>query len=239
MAELSAAEVLALLAQRAEDLAVVEGRRVRTRPLLDVPMYRDDRGLYVLSESGRRYVMVDFERPLMEASARVACQRGGAILNVGFGLGFFDEAVARVPTVTRHVIVEAHRQVLDTMRAQGWMDRPGVEVVASLWEDVNWSRYAGAFDGVFFDAYPFEGAGSPSVWWAVAKTILRPGGVMVLYGPQLTEARARRIASELGPHARLSARPCVVEVPFVIPEWADLGVGKHTISVYAVTLEPG
>ena len=35
-----------------------------------------------------------------------------------------------------HTIVEAHQDVLERMRQRGWMDRPGVRVLAGRWQDV-------------------------------------------------------------------------------------------------------
>lgn len=142
------------LTRRGEDLAVVQGRKVRKRPLLDTPIWKDQGGNLLTREGdGERHVMVMFERPLMETSAELLCRHGGEVLNVGFGLGLIDSAIQRY-AVRRHVIVEAHTTVLGWMREEGWMDRPNVEVIASRWEDVDWTRFARRFDGVFFDPFP-------------------------------------------------------------------------------------
>ena len=57
-------------------------------------------------------VMMEWERPLMEAHAERLCATKGDVLNVGFGMGIVDGAIAaRAPR--SHVIIEAHPEVLE------------------------------------------------------------------------------------------------------------------------------
>lgn len=50
------------------------------------------KGGNLLDEQGEA-VMMPWEKPLMLAHANLICQRGGDVLNVGFGLGLVDEAI--------------------------------------------------------------------------------------------------------------------------------------------------
>lgn len=46
-----------------------------------------------LLDANGEAVMMDWEKPLMLAHANLICQNGGAVLNVGFGLGLVDDAI--------------------------------------------------------------------------------------------------------------------------------------------------
>ena len=62
-------------------------------------------------------VMMPWETPLMEAHAEFVCRAaGGTILNVGFGMGIVDAAIQKRGPHKRHVIVEAHPQVVERAR---------------------------------------------------------------------------------------------------------------------------
>lgn len=62
-------------------------------------------------------VMMAWEKPMMEAHADFVCSTaGGTILNVGFGMGIVDAAIQKRGPHKRHVIVEAHPQVVERAR---------------------------------------------------------------------------------------------------------------------------
>lgn len=234
MSNLTPEELEAFFAQRALDLAVVRGERSRSRPLFDERIWKDAHGnLLTLREGREWYVMPVFERPLMEASAQILCRSHGAVLNVGFGLGLIDQAIQR-HGVESHVIVEAHRTVLEWMRRDGWAEKPNVEILASRWEDIDWSKHQKRFDGVFFDPYPYAGRSLHEVWATVVRMIVKPGGVAVVYGPQLAEEGARDMARVLG--ATIERQTCRVDVPFLVPEWSVQGVGSHDVTIYALRI---
>lgn len=46
-----------------------------------------------LLDADNEAVMMSWEQPLMAAHANLICQRGGHVLNVGFGLGLVDAAI--------------------------------------------------------------------------------------------------------------------------------------------------
>jgi hypothetical protein len=205
--------------------------------LLDEPLAIDAQGNVVRTnadENSNRYVMVQYEKPYMQAFAKMICRGHGDVLNVGFGCGLIDDAI-QAEGVRSHTIVEAHVTVLEWMRARGWTDRAGVHVIASRWQDVAWSRYARAFDGILFDPFPFAGDADTDLWTEVVRSVVRPGGICGLYGPDVTAAEAERVAAAFRrPGVTVEMSSCVVDVPFVVPEWAAHGVGRHTVPVFGV-----
>jgi protein arginine N-methyltransferase 2 len=112
-------------------------------------------------------VMMGWEAPLMRRHADALCGTEGsgsgginAVLNVGFGLGIVDRDLQR-HSPKRHVIVEAHPDVLARIDAEGWGEKPGVTVLRGRWEDVLKAEEpaiadimaAGGFDAIYWDTY--------------------------------------------------------------------------------------
>ena len=157
-----AAELLLGCVERAKGAADVLRRQAEGEAYLGsaVRYSGDDK---LLDDAGDA-VMMEWERPLMAAHAQVLCGARGAgraagdggadVMNIGFGMGIVD-GLLQAHEPRRHVIVEAHPAVLAKMRAEGWYDKPGVEVVAGKWQDVlpQLTANGAAFDGVFFDTY--------------------------------------------------------------------------------------
>ena len=206
-------------------------------------IWRDDHGNVLArnADGTSRYVMVQFERPMMEAVADVICRDHGTVLNVGFGCGLVDAAI-QARGVARHVIVEAHPQVVAWMKEDGWHRRPNVEMIDAAWEDVPWARFRHAFDGVFFDTYQY-GTGDrwdQTLWYECVRRILKPRtGVAILYGVGWTpEAVEQVVRGFFRDHVTVGWTRCRVEVPFEIVEWSTLGVGTHEIELPYFSLTP-
>ena len=122
-------------------------------------------------------VMMEWERPLMEAHAERLCATKGDVLNVGFGMGIVDGAIAaRAPR--SHVIIEAHPEVLARMRRDGWYERAGVRVCEGAWQDVLPKLIAEGvqLDAAYFDTYGERDADMRAFHAALPK-LLRPGGL--------------------------------------------------------------
>lgn len=127
-----------------------------------------------LLDSDGDAVMMGWEAPIMARHADTLCGGQGvaapaAVMNVGFGLGIIDRDLQR-HAPRRHVIVEAHPDVLARMDAEGWAEKPGVTVLRGRWEDVlaagapALSKGAqeggiadilasGGFDAIYWDTY--------------------------------------------------------------------------------------
>ena len=124
----------------------------------------------VLWDAHNCAVMMPWEGELMNRSAAyVTAGSKRAILNVGFGLGLVDTAIAQAAP-QRHVIVEAHPQ--QVKRAQQWAEgRDGVTIVSSMWQEADLAAL-GPFDGVYFDTYEE----TVDEFFDLLPAIMAPGG---------------------------------------------------------------
>ena len=135
-------------------------------------------------------VMQDWERPLMEAMARVVTEAHGDVLELGFGMGisatFIQEMGAR-----SHTIIEYNDEVIE--RFEAWRARypnSDIRLIRGTWQEAA-PPLVEQFDGIFFDTYPteeeeFERYVLNNITFAehffpTAASCLREGGVFTYY----------------------------------------------------------
>jgi hypothetical protein len=111
----------------------------------------DEAGREVLLKEGKFQVMMEWEKPYMQACID-ALRPCGHVLEIGFGLGYSAEAIQRYKPVS-HTIVECDAEVAERARAFA-AEHPGVVVVENTWQQA--LDQLGVFDCVFFDDYPLE-----------------------------------------------------------------------------------
>tara|TARA_Y100000592_G_C5462386_1_gene314706 strand:+ start:623 stop:1255 length:633 start_codon:yes stop_codon:yes gene_type:complete len=94
-------------------------------------------------------VMMDWENPLMSASAAYVCENGGDILEIGFGMGISANYIQQ-HTINSHTIIENHPDIIP--KAQAWAaDKSNVTIVEGSWYDVK--DTLSTYDGLFMDTY--------------------------------------------------------------------------------------
>ena len=92
-------------------------------------------------------VMMDWERPIMSASAAYVTQGGGKILEIGFGMGIASGYI-QSHSISSHTIIEPHPQMVQ--KAVEWSNgKSNVTIVSQSWADVTGSL--GTYDGIFYD----------------------------------------------------------------------------------------
>ncbi|KAL3817400.1 hypothetical protein ACHAXA_011029 [Cyclostephanos tholiformis] len=142
---------------------------------------RYDASCTLLLDDDDDAVMMEWERPIMEAHASVLThggRRGMRVLNVGFGLGIVDAALqAHGPSM--HVIIEAHPTVHAKMIADGWDKRDNVRICYGRWQEEMPKLIAeGAkFDGIFYDTYGEHFTDLEDFHDAMSKVLDVPNGV--------------------------------------------------------------
>ncbi|KAF2105012.1 arginine N-methyltransferase 2 [Rhizodiscina lignyota] len=109
----------------------------------------------ILLDESHNAVMMDWETAIMTRHAETLLPSPGLrAMNVGHGMGIVDRAIQeRKPK--EHHIVEAHPQVLEKMRKEGWMDKPGVRVWEGRWQDVlpRMVEQGVLLDGIYYDTF--------------------------------------------------------------------------------------
>ena len=97
--------------------------------------YTDDGRLM----DGSYAIMMDWEKPVMEFQAEQICRNGGNVLNVGFGMGFIDDAIERYD-IKGHTIIELHPGVQDEILKRGWAKKEHVKLLFGDWRKFLQSR---------------------------------------------------------------------------------------------------
>ena len=94
-------------------------------------------------------VMMDWEHPIMSASAAYVTQGSGDILEIGFGMGI-SAGYIQSHSISSHTIVENHPQVISKSRE--WASgKSNITIISQSWQEVTQSL--GTFDGIFFDDF--------------------------------------------------------------------------------------
>ena len=92
-------------------------------------------------------IMMDWEHPIMSASAAYITENGGDILEIGFGMGI-SAGYIQSHSISSHTIIEPHPQMVE--KAVEWSNgKSNVTIISQSWADVTGSL--GTYDGIFYD----------------------------------------------------------------------------------------
>ena len=92
-------------------------------------------------------VMMDWEHPIMSASAAYVTQGGGDILEIGFGMGI-SAGYIQSHSISSHTIIENHPQIIEKLET--WANgKSNVNIISQSWSDVTGSL--STYDGIFYD----------------------------------------------------------------------------------------
>lgn len=100
-------------------------------------------------------IMSTYEEPIMKVAAEIIANKGGDILNVGFGLGIIDHFI-QLKKPTSHTIIEPHKQLYNEAMKNGW-DK-NVTMLNECWT-VSVDRFikeGRKFDGIYFDTFSYD-----------------------------------------------------------------------------------
>lgn len=115
---------------------------------------KDEQGHDILLKDGDLQVMMEWEKPYMQACVD-ALKPSGDVLEIGFGLGYSASHIQKYHPKS-HTIIECDPTVIK--KAQAWAKKhPHVKIVKGFWQDQ--IGKLGVFDTIFFDDYtPFTAA---------------------------------------------------------------------------------
>lgn len=118
------------------------------------------------------FIMMDWEHPLMSASATYICEGGGDILEIGFGMGI-SAGYIQSHSISSHTIIENHPQIIPL--AQEWAkDKPNVIIISGSWSDVFEAKKLSTYDGLFFDIWNTTSHHQP--FSSSLSSLMKPGG---------------------------------------------------------------
>lgn len=99
-------------------------------------------------------IMEDWLIPVMQAMANAICNKGGDILEIGFGRGISADMIQE-HDIKSHTIIECNDAVVDEYNS--WKTNypeSDLKLVHGLWQDT--IDGLGLFDGIFFHTYPLN-----------------------------------------------------------------------------------
>ena len=128
-------------------------------------------------------VMMGWEDPIMKDAASLICYNKGRILNVGFGLGLIDTYI-QSQKVEEHWIIEAHPDVQNKMKKDGWDKKSNVTCLFNKWQNV--CDNLPKFDGIYFDTWKE----SLDPFHKIVPNLLKPGGRYTYWSPKDLEVHS-------------------------------------------------
>ncbi|SJM87762.1 probable Arginine N-methyltransferase 2 [Zygosaccharomyces bailii] len=154
---------------------------------IDQKAYLDSKLEYtkdsLVTNENRDGVMMDWESSIMYKAADSICPVPDAtVLNIGFGMGIIDQAI-QSHSPQKHYICEAHPDVLQKMKEDGWYERKGVIVLEGRWQDcLNdlLDRGDVFFDGIYYDTFS-EHYDDMLELYDIVVGLLKPGGVFSFF----------------------------------------------------------
>lgn len=125
-------------------------------------------------------VMEQWEHPYMAELARVATQKGGVVLEVGFGLGLSATAIQKFD-IREHIIIEANAGVVARGKEWAKTQPHKVTFMHGLWQDEIKKIEPNSIDGVLYDTYPLTKEEQHTHQFDFIRQIfsaLKPGGIL-------------------------------------------------------------
>ena len=142
--------------------------------------FESDKIYYYDEEFGDNFeVMMDWEAPLMSASAAYVCQNGGDILEIGFGMGISAGYIQSHP-ITSHTIIENHPDIIP--KAKSWASgKSNVTIVTGSWYDIK--DDLSTYDGLFYDTW---GDDNMQYFSSSLSSLIKIGGIATWWNNEST-----------------------------------------------------
>ncbi|SDL27651.1 class I SAM-dependent methyltransferase [Kriegella aquimaris] len=134
------------------DLNALNEQTKRFVPGRSVDFLSEDREQKILQDD---QIMEDWLIPVMQVMAKVIAEKGGDILEIGFGRGISAEMLQEFP-IDSHTIIECNDAVI-AKYFDNWKEKyveRKINLVKGLWQVT--IDDLGLFDGIFFHTYPLN-----------------------------------------------------------------------------------
>lgn len=165
--------------------------------LSNYKMWKDEPALFTkdtLTIHGHP-VMERWEDNYMRVLAQIACQRGGVVLEIGFGMGISASYIQQ-ETVSKHIIIEANTDVFKKLIDFSKNAQKEVFPIFGFWQDVIHRIPDESLSGILFDTYPLsekEIHKNHFSFFQEAYRLLQPGGVFTYYSDEIDGYSAEHI----------------------------------------------
>jgi tRNA A58 N-methylase Trm61 len=148
---------------------------VNTHTSSDVILSEDGMTLYSQNE----LIMMEFERPMMLAAAKTIGEKGGDVMNVGFGMGIVDSAISKY-NPTSHTIIEIHPDIQRRILKDDWDLKPNVNLFFGDWR--SFVDEIPLMDAIYFDTLDDQ---EFIDFISIAWKFLKPNGIFSYYNNPL------------------------------------------------------
>lgn len=131
-------------------------------------------------------VMERWEEPYMKKLAALATTNGGAVLELGFGLGISAQFIQE-HAPAHHVIIEMNQHIAATARAFAYRQTNKVTIFEGAWQDIVPLLGEARYQGILFDTYGMSEADvfrTFTPFLAHAYRLLAPGGVLTYFSDE-------------------------------------------------------
>jgi guanidinoacetate N-methyltransferase len=184
-------------------------------------------------------VMEDWEEPYMRVLADIATENGGAVLEVGYGMGISARFIQQAK-IRKHIVIEANHDVANKARDWARICKIETEVLEGLWQEAILLIPDESLDGILFDTYPLtekELYQNHFSFFSHAFAKLRKGGVLTYYSDEpecFSEIHIKRLIEAGFLKGRIAGT--VVEVS--PPENCEAGYPLNASRLYRLCFPP-
>lgn len=140
-------------------------------------------------------VMERWEEPYMKKLAEIVTSKasrlvagGGAVLELGFGLGLSAQFIQSCAP-KHHVIIEMNRAIAEAARAFAKQQSGRITILEGTWQEIVPGLESESFQGILFDTYPLSEEEVDVIFYPFlehAYRLLAPGGVLTYYSDEAT-----------------------------------------------------
>eukprot|EP00746_Dinoflagellata_sp_MGD_P020433 gnl/MRDRNA2_/MRDRNA2_147620_c0_seq1.p1 gnl/MRDRNA2_/MRDRNA2_147620_c0~~gnl/MRDRNA2_/MRDRNA2_147620_c0_seq1.p1 ORF type:complete len:349 (+),score=31.73 gnl/MRDRNA2_/MRDRNA2_147620_c0_seq1:203-1249(+) len=142
-----------LVKDRVEHMKTKEGEDPRAK-WMESPIKATDEYLIIQGQ----VIMDRSDTTHMKKLAEIASERGGRIMETGYGMGISARLIHEFNggNVREHVIIEGNKAVFEQNLSKYANENPKITPKLGFWQDVVLSLESGTFDAILYDTHPVD-----------------------------------------------------------------------------------
>lgn len=157
--------------------------------LPDYHMWKDEKATFTNDDlviQGHP-VMERWEDSYMKELASIAAQKGGEVLEVGFGMGISAQYI-QMHSIATHIIIEANADVFDALLRFAQESAHPILPLQGFWQEVTKTIPNESLSGILFDTYPLSESEihqNHFTFFEEAYRMLKKGGILTYYSDEI------------------------------------------------------